>query len=232
MPKSKATREIAAEPLVKRSAPQPKVEATEELADVKGEQMSTPDASCAPTPKKSSKKGKESADDLNYKAVLTSQAVHNALGFYRMGVESPVADDEQLLERVGQFFDACADLAQLPTFEKLCLAIGCTKAEATAWENGTQRGFGSRTGEIIRQAKLALSAVEADLAMQGQIQPSVYQFRSKNFSGMKDQTETVVTPNAEPAAKSLSELLQTAKMLQSANQAPPIKVDYVDNSDK
>jgi hypothetical protein len=37
--------------------------------------------------------------------------------------------------------------------------------------------------------------MDAELAAEGRIQPVVYLFRSKNFYGMKDQQEMVVTPN-------------------------------------
>lgn len=177
---------------------------------------------------------KDPTEELSKKARLTSAAVASALAFYRNGIRQKVTSDDELIKRIDKFFDSCAAEGQLPTFEKLCLSLGYTKSEVTAWETGTSRGFSSRTGEIIRQAKLALSAVEADLAMQGQIQASIYQFRSKNFSGMKDQTETIVTPNTEPISKSLAELLAASKALPlapAAEQTAYISAEYTDEDE-
>ena len=37
--------------------------------------------------------------------------------------------------------------------------------------------------------------MDAELAQEGKIQPVVYMFRAKNYYGMKDQQDVVVTPN-------------------------------------
>lgn len=243
------------EPLIKRAKPQPAeptpeaVEGTEELASIEGgadtpaeekrgrgrpkgvKNSPKPEGYVKPAPKPAAPPAKKPID----KAKVTAAAVANAMRFYRQGINEPVEGDDELVARIDKFFQMCVDDGQLPTFEKLCLAVGYTKAEVTAWESGTSRGFSSRTGAIIRQAKLALSAVEADLAMQGQIQPSVYQFRSKNFSGMKDQTETVVTPNTEPVTKDLKELIVAAKLLSAASQGGLYGASYevkADDKDK
>ena len=241
------------EPLVKRAKPKPAepapeaVEGTEELASIEGGAVTPaeekrgrgrpkgvknspkPEGYVKPEPKPAATSAKMD------KNKVTAAAVANAMAFYRQGIAAPVETDDELVERIDNFFSLCSQKAQVPSFEKLCLAVGYTKAEVTAWESGTSRGFSVRTGAIIRQAKLALSAIEADLAMQGQIQPSVYQFRSKNFSGMKDQTETVVAPSTEPVTKSLQELIVAAKLLSAASQGGLYGASYevkADDKDK
>ena len=37
--------------------------------------------------------------------------------------------------------------------------------------------------------------MDAELAQEGKIQPVVYMFRAKNYYGMKDQQDVVLTPN-------------------------------------
>ena len=38
--------------------------------------------------------------------------------------EAPVQTDEELLQRLEWFYDSCVTTRQLPTVEKMCLAIG------------------------------------------------------------------------------------------------------------
>ena len=197
---------------------------------IKGRPVVPPPAD-APQKGSTGRKKRSAEEEADKKRQAIAEAVSRAVSFYHKGVNRPVTNDDELDDRIDKFFNACARDAQIPTFEKLCLALGYTKSEVTAWETGTARGFSSRTGSIIRQAKLALSAVEADLVMQGQMQASVYQFRSKNYSGMKDQSETVVTPNTEPAAKSLAELLAASRAL-SDSQKRTYEAEYTDKADE
>ena len=48
---------------------------------------------------------------------------------------------------------------------------------------------------MIKQAKEMLAAMDADLVSNNKIPQVTYIFRAKNFFGMKDQTDVVITPN-------------------------------------
>ena len=47
----------------------------------------------------------------------------------------------------------------------------------------------------LKKAKNLIASLDAELAQEGKIQPVVYMFRAKNFYGMQDKQEVVVTPN-------------------------------------
>lgn len=49
----------------------------------------------------------------------------------------------------------------------------------------------------MKEAKNFIASIEAELARDGEINGSVYQFRAKNYFGMVDKQEVVVTPNVE-----------------------------------
>lgn len=50
--------------------------------------------------------------------------------------------------------------------------------------------------DIIKQAKELIGSTEAQLALSGDINATTYIFRGKNFFGMVDKQEMVITPQA------------------------------------
>ena len=62
-------------------------------------------------------------------------------------------------------------------------------------ESGVKKGFSPNTANILKKAKNLIASMDAELAQEGKIQPVVYMFRAKNFYGMTDKQEVVVTPN-------------------------------------
>ena len=48
---------------------------------------------------------------------------------------------------------------------------------------------------MIKRAKEILAAMDAELVSRNKIPQVTYIFRAKNFFGMKDQTDVLVTPN-------------------------------------
>lgn len=128
------------------------------------------------------------------KRAFMAKCIENNLEFFNVGL-SPVINDEQLCERLNWFFSKCAETQQLPTVEKMANCCGYHRQTLFDWETGKKGGFSPATGEIIHKAKQILAGIDAELAQEGKIQPVVYLFRSKNFYGMKDQQDVVVTPN-------------------------------------
>lgn len=102
-------------------------------------------------------------------------------------------NDDEVEERVEYFFDKCTKNGERPTVEKLCLALGTTRDTLYRWEIGER--CSARRSNIIKQAKIALSAYDAGLAITGKMNPVPYIFRAKNYYGMKDEQEVVLTPN-------------------------------------
>lgn len=128
------------------------------------------------------------------KRVFISKALQNILTISK-AFDEPVRTDEALITRLNWFFEKCAESQQLPTVEKMCLAIGWPRETVFEIINGIQRGFSNDTADILKKAKNLIASLDAELAQEGKIQPVVYLFRAKNYYGMRDQQEMVLTPN-------------------------------------
>lgn len=105
----------------------------------------------------------------------------------------PVMTDEECIQILQALFQRCADTGEMITVEKMALALGVNMVTLNVWEN--KNIGGPRRSEIIKQAKLAIQAIDAELVLTGKIPAVPYIFRAKNFYGMKDQTDVVLTPN-------------------------------------
>lgn len=129
------------------------------------------------------------------KRAFVAKCIENNLVFFNAGVQHKVKNDEELCERLNWFFSQCAETQQIPNIEKMANALGYHRNTLLDWESGNRGGFSPATKDIIHQAKQILASIDAELAQEGKSQPVVYMFRAKNFYGMRDQQEVVVTPN-------------------------------------
>lgn len=50
--------------------------------------------------------------------------------------------------------------------------------------------------DVIKKYKELIGSSEAELALDGKINPTVYIFRAKNYQGLSNKQEVVVTPNS------------------------------------
>ena len=128
------------------------------------------------------------------KRVFIGKTLQNILTISK-AFDEPVRTDAALIARLNWFFEKCAESQQLPTVEKMCLAIGWPRETVFEIIQGIQRGFSPDTADILKKAKNLIASLDAELAQEGKIQPVVYLFRAKNYYGMRDQQEMVLTPN-------------------------------------
>jgi hypothetical protein len=128
------------------------------------------------------------------KREFISKTLNNILAVSK-AFEAPPKNDEELCDRLNWFFKTCAETQQLATVEKMCLALSWSRQYVFELENGTKRGFSPDTADILKKAKNLIASMDAELAQEGKIQPVVYMFRAKNYYGMKDQQDVVLTPN-------------------------------------
>lgn len=119
----------------------------------------------------------------------TADIVSNVLQWQNA---KPVESDDECEERLNQFFQHMANTGELPTVEKMCLALGTVRQRVWEWEQGRK---GERRADIIKKAKQILAAIDAELVSKNKIPQVTYIFRAKNYFGMSDQQNIVVTPN-------------------------------------
>ena len=136
----------------------------------------------------SSKVAVETAEDK----ALVSKLLSEVLVEYK---QPKVKSDEELAERLNDYFTRCAVNGQVPTVEEMCMSTGYTYAACYDWETGRRQGFSSETANIIKKAKDILKTFDAKLVISGKLNFLAYCFRAKNYYGMVDKQEMVVTPN-------------------------------------
>ena len=143
-------------------------------------------------PKK--KRGAKSASvEINNTATSEeiSQILRNSLYWFNRDI---VKTDEECAERLNEYFERLAETGEIPTVEKMCLALGTTRSTVFRWETGELQCSQARRN-MIKKAKEILAAMDAELVSKGKIPQVTYIFRAKNFFGMQDQQELVLTPN-------------------------------------
>lgn len=104
-----------------------------------------------------------------------------------------VTDDDDCQRRLESFFQTCINTGEIPTVEKMAYAVGYDRR--TIWEWRAKKTKGERRAAMMEMAMEAIAAFEAEMAMEGLVHHAVYSFRAKNYFGMKDQMEHVLTPN-------------------------------------
>lgn len=129
----------------------------------------------------------------NAKATEISRTLKHCLQWYAM---PKVKSVDELKQRTYDFFTTCINRGEIPTWEKYCLSTGYYRQTLWDWVTGVSTSeLGSEANDIVKKAKDFLAAFESEMATNGKINPVVYIFRAKNFFGMKDQQEYVLTPN-------------------------------------
>ena len=101
----------------------------------------------------------------------------------------PVVDDDDARDRINWYFSKCMERGKRPTVEELYLSFGVAKNTITAWR---KTGSSRISQDLLRQAEDVIAAYDAQAVSDGLLNPVVYIFRSKNYYGMKDQTNFAV----------------------------------------
>lgn len=109
--------------------------------------------------------------------------------------QEKVKSDEELAQRLNDYFMRCAETGQIPTVEEMCMSTGYAYSTCYDWETGRRKGFSNSTADIIKKAKEMLKTFDAKLVISGKLNFLAYCFRAKNYYGMVDKQEMVLTPN-------------------------------------
>ena len=129
------------------------------------------------------------ADEEQKKAVI-ADAVVEATRYFKA---TKVKDEEDAEERIGEYFAHCIQEGKRPTVENLALCLGTTRKSLHEWETGAV--VGPISSDIVKKAKEMIATFDAELVANGRLNPIAYIFRAKNYYGMRDQAEYVLTPN-------------------------------------
>ena len=105
-------------------------------------------------------------------------------------------DPKQMRERVGEYFQLCADFDMKPAVTALGLSLGMDRRRLWEVKNGQDyQGMPQESKDIIKMAYDSLEMLWESYMQNGKINPVSGIFLGKNNFGYKDQQEYVVTPN-------------------------------------
>lgn len=121
----------------------------------------------------------------------------------------PVKTDDECRTRLLEYFSTCVNNGEMLTVEKMAMALGIHYATMWDWEQGKR---GTVRADLIKNGKQLIWAFEGEMAINGKINPATYCFRAKNFFGMRDVVDTVVTHNNPLGAQENKESLQARIM--------------------
>ena len=136
-----------------------------------------------------------------------------------------VKTNQEIAERLNNYFAECTEKGQIPTVEDMCLALGVTRNTVWTWEREVTKD--PERAEMITKAKEVLAAIDAKLVSEGKIPQVTYIFRSKNYFGMRDQTEHI-NVNVNPLGDGVDNETLRQKALQNVyGIAEEIKIEPV-----
>lgn len=147
----------------------------------------------------------------NYPPAQMNRSVQQADGFIADTVSciSELAacgkpkDTEELKERIGQYFDFCADRNFRPGIESLSLALGVNRTTFWHWCN-SEYGVSEEWADVCKQARQSIVAFVEAAANSGHLSPPIAIFSLKNLANWKDTVSFEdVTPISEEKQREL-----------------------------
>lgn len=142
-------------------------------------------------------------EDDNEKTAFTRKALGEIMEYWDV---PKVQSTEEAIQRTKEYFERCAIKGIKPLVEEYAFALGISRATLWDWETGRRNG--PIDADVIKRAKEAIAMFDARLVTEGKLNPVTYIFRGKNYYGLKDQQDVVVTPNtieARPRAELIAE---------------------------
>ena len=105
-------------------------------------------------------------------------------------------DVPEMERRFLNYVQKCSEWDMKVGNQAAYMAIGITKEQAWEWENVT-KGNPART-DFIKKVRQFCGVFREGLMQDGKVNPVTGIFWQKNYDGMKDQQEVVLTPNTSP----------------------------------
>lgn len=101
-------------------------------------------------------------------------------------VQPPVESDEELDNRIAEYFNLCVSKGELPIFETLSLYLGVSDDEALRWVAGD--GCSNKRKRSLQLALTRMKAVEGKAMYANKLPyvPSIW--RSKQYFGYREPT--------------------------------------------
>lgn len=101
-------------------------------------------------------------------------------------------------ERIGQYFQICAEDDMKPSVAGMALAFGIDRRTMWKWVNGIESAYiPTESRDTLKKAYQFLNAQMENYMQNGKINPVAGIFLMKNNMGYADKQEVVLTPNQQ-----------------------------------
>ena len=104
-----------------------------------------------------------------------------------------ISDPEQVKNRIGMYFQHCADNDRKPQIVGMCNWLGISRDTLNTWKNGEYRA--GTHSDTIKKACAFIEEMWADYMQNGKLNPASGIFLAKTWFGYKDVADVVVTPS-------------------------------------
>ncbi|MBR1749993.1 MAG: hypothetical protein IJ740_18875 [Ruminococcus sp.] len=178
---------------------------------------------------KPKKRGSKSASiTANLKNIEKGDISRIVLESYQYFDRKPPKDNEELAQRLNDYFRQCTEEDQIPTIEDMALALGVVRQTLYEWES-QRRVTNPERSDMIKKAKEILAGIDGKLASEGKIPQVVYIFRAKNFHAMTDQQEVILTPNTPLGDEQNAESLKQKYLDDTYGEQKVIDIEQKEN---
>lgn len=150
-----------------------------------------------------------------------SKALNTILGITQMP-KIDLNSDEEVQNRIREYFEYCAANDLKPGVESMALALGVDRRTLWDWEKGVSRNSTPTRSEIIKQAKRTLAAYLEFLAQNGKINPVTAIFLFKTQFGY------IETTHIEVASKQPIDELPLEEIEKRIPKYIPVDADYTE----
>ena len=133
-----------------------------------------------------------------------------------------VQSADEMRERIQKLFDICFQTSNMPTYESLAVACGIPSSTFYDMKNAKFDGY-AQYSAVIKEAKEQIAMIESAMVRDGKIPPSLWQFRAKNYLGMRDVQQIEAISNQSGDIPN-----QSGVDLEGLPEAPAIEAEKVE----
>lgn len=141
---------------------------------------------------KKRKRGFEALSDFNAEPGENSRFIRFAMAAWDLP-PIDISDPKQVEQRIGEYFQHCAENDRRPQVVGMCNWLGITRSTLNTWQNGEYRN--STHSDIIKKAISFLEEMWAEAMLTNHLNPATGCFIGKNWYSYADTQQIVVTPN-------------------------------------
>jgi hypothetical protein len=141
---------------------------------------------------KKRRRGYDALSDFNAEPGENSRFIRFAMSAWNLP-PIDISDPKQVEQRIGEYFQHCADCDRRPQVVGMCNWLGISRQTMNEWLRGEVRK--DTHGDIIKKAYSFLEEMWAEAMLTNRLNPATGCFIGKNWYQYSDTQQIIVTPN-------------------------------------